>query len=56
MKKYIIVLTLLWVTGGMIFAQIITGPQHPMKPRMLRSMADSSVRKTYLEGGNDKPL
>ncbi|MFC2452951.1 MAG: hypothetical protein ACFNUG_09305 [Tannerella forsythia] len=56
MKKYIIVLTLLWVTGGMISAQTITGPQHPMKPRMPRSMADSSVRKTYLEGGNDKPL
>lgn len=52
MKKLITTTALLWAMVGMLSAQTITGPKHPLNMKTQRSMADSTTCETYLSGGS----
>lgn len=56
MKKIITTAAFLWAMAGILSAQTIMGPEHPLNMKMTRSMADSLYVKTYMDNGSNQPM
>lgn len=56
MKKTITTAAFLWAMAGMLSAQTIMGPKHPLNMKTMRSMADSLYVKTYMDNGSSQPM